>query len=87
MRLLTENEKKTIDPYGSDKKVIAIINSSKYIDVHGVEKSYHISNNTYYKYKKEIMIEGAETWDQCQATRRSRDAVGQCLILDYGKRE
>ena len=38
----------------TDAQVIAIINSTKYQDANGLEKCYHISNNTYYKYKREI---------------------------------
>lgn len=47
---------KSKDFYGgnSDSEVIAIINNTKYTDKNGIEKTYHISRNTYYKYKKDI---------------------------------
>lgn len=38
-----------------DKEVIAIINSTSYTDKNGDTRTYHISNNTFYKYKKEIL--------------------------------
>ena len=44
------------DFYGTlkDIEVIAIINSTSYTDSNGTKKKYHVSNNTYYKYKKEL---------------------------------
>ena len=59
---IIRKKSKTFEGNNTDAEVIAIINSSKYTDAHGVEKMYHISNNTYYKYKKEMVM--AETTDE-----------------------
>ena len=37
-----------------DSDVVSIINGTIYVDEHGAKQKYHISNNTYYKYKKEL---------------------------------
>jgi len=37
-----------------DSDTMSIINGTTYIDANGNKKTYHISNNTYYKYKKEL---------------------------------
>lgn len=59
---IIRKKSKSFEGNNTDAEVIAIINSSKYTDAHGVEKMYHISNNTYYKYKKEMVM--AETTDE-----------------------
>lgn len=41
----------------NDKETMLIINGNKYIDENGNKKNLHISNNTYYKYKKELLKE------------------------------
>ena len=46
---------KSFNGDNKDREVIAIINNSTYTDKHGIVRRYHISNNTYYKYKKELM--------------------------------
>lgn len=40
-----------------DKDTISVINGTSYIDADGIKKVYHVSNNTYYKYKKELSTE------------------------------
>ena len=40
-----------------DADTISIINGTSYLDNNGVKKLYHVSNNTYYKYKKELKTE------------------------------
>lgn len=37
-----------------DSDTISVINGITYTDANGNKKTYHISNNTYYKYKKEL---------------------------------
>ena len=53
------------DFYGTlkDIEVIAIINSTSYTDSNGTKKKYHVSNNTYYKYKKELADDLKEKQD------------------------
>ena len=36
-------------------QIARAVNATKYIDGKGMEKMYHISNNTYYKYKRELV--------------------------------
>lgn len=38
-----------------DRDTMSIINGTEYADQNGNKQKYHISNNTYYKYKKELM--------------------------------
>ena len=38
-----------------DSDTISVINGTVYFDEHGTKKSYHVSNNTYYRYKKELV--------------------------------
>lgn len=40
-----------------DSDTISVINGTTYTDENGNKKTYHISNNTYYKYKKELAEE------------------------------
>lgn len=40
-----------------DNDTISVINGTTYTDTDGNKKIYHISNNTYYKYKKELAKE------------------------------
>ena len=53
---IIKKKSKNFDGSNSDSEVMAIINATKYLDGKGMEKMYHISNNTYYKYKRELMI-------------------------------
>lgn len=40
-----------------DSDTISVINGITYTDTNGSKKTYHVSNNTYYKYKKELAAE------------------------------
>lgn len=57
IQALIRKNSKSFAGKNTDAQVIAIINSTKYQDANGLEKCYHISNNTYYKYKREIIAE------------------------------
>jgi len=51
---------KSFNGTNSDKEVIAIINASSFIpEGHTMTKKLHVSNNTYYKYKSEIIQKGS----------------------------
>lgn len=51
---IIKKKSKNFDGTNSDSEVIAIINATKYVDTKGMEQTYHVSNNTYYKYKSEL---------------------------------
>lgn len=54
---IIKKKSRDFDGKNTDVEVIAIINSTKYVDGNGLERLYHISNNTYYKYKRELKSE------------------------------
>ena len=57
-RIIWEKSK-SFNGHDKDNEVMAIINSTTYTDEHGQVKNYHVANNTYYKYKKEVSEESA----------------------------
>lgn len=60
IKKIIRKKSKMFEGRNSDSEVIAIINSTKYFDNQGIEQVYHVSSNTYYKYKKELKYDKNE---------------------------
>lgn len=54
---IIQKKSKAFGGGNNDPEVMAIINVTKYTDEKGIERTYHISPNTYYKYKRELKLE------------------------------